>query len=191
MRTLPALLPIFLMTSSLVAKTPDLAELQRMIARFATVDLRVDISKLSQADTQALAKLVAAAHLVDDIFLGQYWSGDQALYAKLRKDTTPLGKARLHYFWINKSPWSALDELQAFLPGVPARKPLGANFYPEDMSKQEFETWVPALPKEQKQQAEGFFTVIGRNRGKLHTIPFSKAYSADLQKLSQLLREAA
>jgi hypothetical protein len=179
------------MTSSLVAKTPDLAELQRMIARFATVDLHVDISKLSQADTQALAKLVAAAHLVDDIFLGQYWGGDQALYAKLRKDTTPLGKARLHYFWINKSPWSALDELQAFLPGVPARKPLGANFYPEDMTKQEFETWTKTLTKEQKQEAEGFFTVIRREGGKLHAEPFSKAYAADLQKLAKLLREAA
>ena len=67
----------------------------------------------------------------------QYWSGDHALYEKLKQDTTPLGKARLHYFLLNKGPWSDLDGHTAFLPGVPERKPLGANFYPEDITRDE------------------------------------------------------
>src|SRR6204780_468437 len=54
----------------------------------------------------------------------------------------PLGSARLDYFWINKGPWSEIDEYAAFLPEVPARKLRGANFYPEDMTKEEFENWV-------------------------------------------------
>jgi hypothetical protein len=178
------------MTPSL-ATTPDLAELERMSARFAPVELRVDTTPLSAPDRQALDKLIVAAHYVDDLFLTQYWSGNHALWAKLRKDKTPLGKARLHYFWINKGPWSALDDHQAFLPGVPARKPLGANFYPEDMTKQQFEDWVKTLPKEQKQEAEGFFTVIRRDGGRLQAVPFSKEYTKDLQRLSKLLREAA
>jgi hypothetical protein len=190
MRTLPALLPILLMTPSL-ATTPDLSELERMAARFAPVELRVDTAQLSPSDRQALEKLIAAAHLIDDLFLTQYWRGNHALYAKLRKDKTPLGKARLHYFWINKGPWSALDDHQAFLPEVPARKPLGANFYPEDMTRQQFEDWVKTLPKEQKQEAEGFFTVIHRDGARLHAVPFSKEYAEDLQRLSKLLREAA
>jgi hypothetical protein len=70
---------------------------------------------------------------VDDIFLTQLWSGNQAMYARLKKDTTPLGKARLDYFWLNKGPWSDLDDYAAFLPGAPPRKLPGANFYPEDM----------------------------------------------------------
>jgi peptidase M49-like protein len=190
MRTLPALLPILLMTPSL-ATTPDLAELERMAARFAPVELRVDTTALSAPDRQALEKLIVAAHYIDDLFLTQYWSGNHALWAKLRKDKTPLGKARLHYFWINKGPWSALDDHQAFLPGVPARKPLGANFYPEDMTKQQFEDWVKTLPKEQKQEAEGFFTVIRRDGGRLHAVPFDKEYTKDLQRLSKFLHDAA
>jgi hypothetical protein len=178
------------MTPSL-ATTPDLSELERMAARFAPVELRVDTAQLSAPDRQALTKLIAAAHAIDDLFLTQYWRGNHDLYAKLRKDKTPLGKARLHYFWINKGPWSALDDHQAFLPDVPGRKPLGANFYPEAMTRQQFEEWVKTLPKEQKQEAEGFFTVIHHDGGRLHSVPFSKEYSADLQKLSKLLREAA
>ena len=88
--------------------------------------------------------------MLDHMFLDQLWSGNRALYAKLQKDATPLGKARLHYFWLNKGPWSDLDDHAAFLPGVPARKPLGANFYPEDMTREEFETWAKTLPAAQR-----------------------------------------
>jgi hypothetical protein len=190
MRTLPALLLLFLMTPTF-AQIPDLLALERMIARFAPVELRADTSKLSAPDKQALEKLIAAARLVDDLFLTQYWRGNHALYSKLQQDTTPLGKARLRYFWINKGPWAALDDHKAFLPGVPARKPLGANFYPEDMTKQQFEDCVKTLSKEQKEQAEGFFTVIRKSGDRFQSVPFNKEYAADLKKLAALLREAA
>ena len=68
------------------------------------------------------------------------------LRAKLAQDTTPLGKTRLHYFDLNKGPWSDLDGQIAFMPGVPEKKLPSANFYPEDMSKDEFETWAAKLP---------------------------------------------
>ena len=118
-----------------------------MIARYAPVELHADASKLSAGDQKALAKLLDAARVIDDIFLQQVWSGNVALRAKLAKDTSPLGKARLHYFDLNKGPWSELDEQTAFLPGVPEKKLPGANFYPEDMTKQEFEAWVSGLSK--------------------------------------------
>ena len=94
---------------------PDAAELNRMAARFAPTDLQMNLAALSAGDRAALAKLVMAGRILDDIFLQQYWSGNEALYEKLRKDTTPLGKARLNYFWINKSPWSNLDGFDAFV----------------------------------------------------------------------------
>ncbi len=174
------------------ATIPDLAELEKMTARFAPTELRVDVSKLSAGDRQALAKLIEASRVLDDIFLQQLWSGNQALYAKLRRDTTPLGKARLHYFWINKGPWSDLEGHAAFLPDVPARKPLGASFYPEDMTRREFEEWVKTLPESGKQQAEGFFTVIRRDAGrKLKSVPYSQEYKTDLDKSARLLEQAA
>jgi len=170
---------------------PTQAQLETMAARFAPTPLRVDTSKLSAGDQKALVKLIEAARLLDDVFLQQFWSGNTNLYAKLQKDRTALGKARLNYFWINKGPWSALDEYQAFLPGVPARKPLGANFYPEDMTKDEFERWVSSLPDKDQEQAKGFFTVIRRNGKDLQIVPYSEAYNDDLTKASTLLREAA
>ncbi len=174
------------------AAIPDLAQLQKMIARFQPTELRVDTSKLSPDDTRALAKLIEAARVLNDIFLTQMWSGNHALYAKLRRDTTPLGKARLDYFWLNKSPWSEIDDHEAFLPDVPAKKLPGANFYPEDMTREEFEAWVKTLSKPEREQAEGFFTVIRRDANrKLYAVPYSREYRADLEKSAKLLEEAA
>lgn len=180
------------------AVAPGQAELQRMTARFAPTQLRVDISKLSAGDRQALAKIIEAAQILNDIFMKQYWSGNTALYARLQKDSSAMGKARLHYFWINKGPWSALDELKAFVPGVPARKPEGANFYPGDMAKQEFEKWLASLTPEQQTAAKGFFTVIrwksengSSSPRELTAIPYNQEYKDDLTRVAGLLKEAA
>jgi hypothetical protein len=166
------------------AALPDLAELNRMIARFAPVGLQADASKLSPADQKALAKLLDAARVIDDIFLNQVWSGNAALRAKLAADKSALGKARLHYFDLNKGPWSDLDEHIAFIPGVPDKQLAGANFYPTDMTKQEFEGWA-------NDAARGFFTIVRRGADKkLQVVPYSVAYKADLTRAAKLLDEA-
>jgi hypothetical protein len=174
------------------ASIPDLPALRTMAARFAPTALDVDISALSPGDRKALAKLVQAARIVNHIFMRQFWSGDLALYQKLQEDKSPLGRERLHYFWINKGPWSEIDGYTAFLPGVPPRKPLGANFYPEDMTKEEFESWANSLYPEHKTFALGFFSVIRRGADrKLEMVPYSVEYKDDLEKAGKLLRAAA
>ena len=171
---------------------PDLSQLEKMTARFAPTELRADVSKLAPRDRQALAKLIEASRLLNGIFLQQLWSGNQALQAKLERDTTPLGKARLHYFWINKGPWSDLDDYAAFIPGVPPKKLPGANFYPEDMTRAEFEGWVKTLSASDRERAESFFTVIRRDPSRhLTIVPYSQEYKTDLAKAGRLLEEAA
>src|SRR5947209_15612278 len=188
---------LILMTTALAQETtspsaPGVDELNRMAARFAPTPLQVDTSALSPGDKKALVKLIQAARIVNHIFMQQFWSGDLALYQKLQQDKSALGQARLHYFWINKGPWSEIDEHKAFLPGVPARKPAGANFYPDDMTKEEFEAWAKTLYPESKQAAEGFFTVIRRDaKRKLKLVPYSQEYATDLNKARALRREAA
>ncbi len=174
------------------ANIPDLEQLKKMTARFAPAELHADTSALSTGDRQALARLVEAARIIDDIFMRQLWSGDAALYEKLKQDTSPLGKARLHYFLINKGPWSDLDGHTAFLPGVPERKPAGANFYPEDMTRDEFEKWVKTLSKEDQERATGFFTVIRRDaKRNLTIVPYSVEYREDLAHAARALEAAA
>src|SRR5215471_604618 len=174
------------------AAMPNLDQLKQMSARFAPVKVKYDSSKLSSGDRKALAKLIEAAKVLNQVFMDQLWSGNRELYSQLQHDTTPLGKARLHYFWLNKGPWSDLDGHTAFVPGVAERKPLGANFYPADMTREEFEAWLKTLPEAQRTAATGFFTVIRRDPNKqLATLPFSRAYADDLERAAKLLREAA
>src|SRR5580692_11129025 len=175
----------------LVTAAATLPQLQEMTARFAPVAIRVDTSKLSPGDRNALVKLIEAGRVVNHIFLQQIWSGNLTLENKLRADTSPLGKARLEYFLLNKGPWSDLDEHMAFLPDVPERKPLGANFYPEKMTREQFESWAKTLSPEAREQAEGFFTVIRSSNGKLRAVPYSEEYKADLAVCAHDLRDAA
>jgi len=177
---------------STTASAPGVNELKQMAARFAPTPLKVDTSALSPGDKQALVKLIQASQVVNHLFMAQLWSGNLALYHKLQQEKTPLGQARFDYFWINKGPWSEIDQHKAFLPGVPEKKPEGANFYPKDMTKEEFESWVNTLPPAEKEQAVGFFTVVRRGADrKLTLVPYSREYMSDLARAGKLLREAA
>ena len=166
-------------------------ELARKVARFAPTTLTADTSKLTAKDRQALDKIIAAAKLLDPLFLRQVWSGNEALEKKLQADKSAAGQQRLHYFYINDGPWSRLDEKEPFIEGVP-KKLEGANYYPEDMTKEEFETWVKGLSEADQHKATGFFYLIRRGPDKkLMLVPYSQAYKEYLVPAASLLREAA
>ncbi|MCP3145110.1 dipeptidyl-peptidase 3 family protein [Pyxidicoccus xibeiensis] len=173
------------------ARIPEAAELQRMTARFAPVELRVDLKALPDTERRALAKLVQASKLMDSLFLRQRWAGNETLLLDLLHDDSPLGRARLHAFLLDKGPWSSLDEARPFLPGVPA-KPDSANFYPAGATKAEVEAWVKSLPEAAQKDATGFYTTIRRDTaGKLIAVPYSVEYQGELAQAAALLREAA
>ncbi|MES2300017.1 MAG: hypothetical protein V4582_23465 [Pseudomonadota bacterium] len=174
-----------------------LANLNQMAQRFAPVDLKADTAALSAGDKAAIVKLIEAAKVVDTLQLRQRWSGNEALWAALKKDKSPLGQARLNYFWLNKGPWSIIDGHQSFLPAqvagikVPAHKPEAANFYPEHASKEALDAWINALPGADKEQAQWFYTTIRGDGAKFKVVKFSDEYKAELTKLSKLLKDAA
>src|ERR1035437_4472091 len=122
------------------------ARLAQMTARFAPTDVTADLSKLSPDERRVLAKLVEASKIIDGIFLRQVWSGDVSMLLDLAADQTLEGHARLHYFIINRGPWSRLDEDKPFVAGSPGKPPNG-GFYPDDVSKQEIEQWIGSLPE--------------------------------------------
>jgi hypothetical protein len=175
---------------------PDRAALLKMTARFAPVDIAADLAKLGDGDRQALARLIEAARLIDGLFLRQVWAGNDALLQQLAVDSLAAGPgspaaARLHYFLINKGPWSRLDHNRPFVAGVPA-KPEGGSFYPPDASKVEIQKWIDSLSGEAKARATGFFTTIRRgDDGRFVAVPYSLEYQSELGRIATLLRDAA
>jgi peptidase M49-like protein len=173
------------------ASGPSLQELQSMTARFAPVDVRVDVSQLPENERQALVRIIQAAQIIDALYLRQVSAGNESRLLTLLNDRSPLGEARLRYFLVNKGPWSELDENAPFLPGV-GPKPPQANFYPADATRAEVESWLNGLPKAEHEAATGFFTAIRRTpEGKLTAVPYSLEYQGELMEMARLLREAA
>ena len=162
-----------------------------MIARFAPVDLTVNVDALPPQERQALAKLVQAAKVFDALFLRQVWEGNEPMLLDLVRDTSPVGRARVHSFMINKGPWSRLDHNEPFIAGAPP-KPPQANFYPAGATKDEVEAWFKTLSLADRTRATGFFTTIRRGAdGRIVAVPYSLEYQGELAHVAALLREAA
>jgi hypothetical protein len=178
-------------TTAAPAADSETRKLETMAARFAPVDLTADISKLPENERQALAKMVEAAKVFDALFLRQVWDGNETLLLDLVRDGSPLGRARLHYFLINKGPWSRLDHNEAFIAGVPP-KPPQANFYPAGATKEEVEGWMKGLSPAERARATGFFTTIRRGPdGRFIAVPYALEYQGEIARVNGLLREAA
>ncbi len=187
------------------AAAPSASEINTMAARFAPAEIRADLSALPDNERRALARLVEAARVMDSLFLKQVWAGNDALLQDLAhaavaharatgaagNASADAASARLHYFLINKGPWSRLDHDRAFVPGAP-EKPAGANFYPAGATKADVQKWLDSLSGDEKARATGFFTTIRRTpNGTFTAVPYSIEYQGELARAAALLREAA
>ena len=168
--------------------------LYTQIRRFAPVDLSAPVDALPANEADALRHIIEAARLMDGLFLEQVWSGNAALQKRLESDTSAEGRAELHYFLINKGPWSRLDHNVVFVRkefGVP-EKPGQANFYPADATRDEVDKWIGTLKGDAHEKATGFFSVIRRGAdGKFTIVPYSVEYQKTLADAANHLREAA
>jgi hypothetical protein len=170
---------------------PETVRLNQMAARFAPVDIRVDLAGLPKGERRALASLIKAARITDALFMRQMWAGNEAMLLRLMEDDSPLGRARLDYFLINRGPWSRLDDNAVFVPGAPV-KPEAANFYPSGATKADVEAWLGGLAEPERAAATGFFTTIRRDAtGKFQAVPYSLEYQGELAEMARHLRDAA
>ncbi|XP_074568606.1 nudix hydrolase 3 [Curcuma longa] len=211
--------------------------LQNKLNRYAPIHMNPELTGLSEADKEALFLILRAAMVMDDIFYLQVWHTNPMLrdWLKERSNASEIDRLKWMYYSINKSPWSCLDENEAFLTtadslvkllegstkpvtgwkgieykvSFPLVKPPGANFYPLDMDKKEFELWKGSLTKNEQEAATGFFSVIRRqddipssvmvdhgtkqsvNPDCLTIVPYSQEYRTFLEKAAQLLFRAA
>jgi hypothetical protein len=169
-----------------------IAALDAKIRRFAPVDIGADVNALPPNERAALAQLVRAAEMMNGLYLEQVWAGNVSLLATLAADRTPLGQKQLHYFVLNKGPWSRLDHNAVFLEGRAPDKPPQANFYPADVTRAELQTWLDSLGEDARAQATGFFSVIRRGSdGRLMAIPYHVQYRNTLALAARHLQEAA
>jgi hypothetical protein len=173
------------------APLPDAAELHTMAARFAPVDINVDLSHMPASERRSLTEIIRAAQIIDAIYLRQVAPHNETQLLLLLQDHSPLGQARLTYFLINKGPWSELDLNRPFLPGV-GERPAQGGFYPADATRAEIEAWMGSLTPAEHSVATDFFTTIRRTpSATFAAVPYSLEYQNELSEAAQHLRKAA
>ncbi len=162
--------------------------LKDKISQFVEVEIKYDESLLDERQKVVVQKLYEASKIIDDLFLTQVYSKNVEIKNKLQNSSDPEDQLTLKYFDIMFGPFDRLKDDEPFY-GSEA-KPLGANFYPEDITKTEFEDWIKTHP-EDDEAFKSEFTVIKREEGELKSVPFSFEYRDKLSKISSLLKEAA
>lgn len=166
----------------------ETAMLKEKIERFAPTELKYDSSILDERQKMVVKKLYQAAKVMDELFLEQVYSRNQEIKDGLMVQDTEEAKLQLELFDIMFGPFDRLKHDAPFIGTE--KKPLGANFYPEDMTKEEFENHVKNNPDDEKAFTSEF-TVIRRVDGNLVAIPYSVYWKDKLTEASKLLKEAA
>lgn len=152
--------------------------IQARLDAYVEVPLEADLSGLSEVQRRMVARLIDAAQAIDPIFWEQSWGRPETLLSRVS------GQAQREYVQINYGPWDRLNGDEPFIEGFGPR-PAGARFYPEDMTREEFEAAALA-------DKSGLYSLLRRDDGgKLMTVPYHQAYAAQLEIAAKHLRAAA
>ncbi len=173
----PPAAPVAAPATEPAATTPAANAIAAKVAAYAEVTLTADLSRLGEGDRQAIGLLLQAGEVMDALFWKQVWGDKDALLKDIADPATR------RFVEINYGPWDRLDADRPFVEGIGARPP-GAQFYPADMSKEEFA--AADLPGK-----DSLYTVIRRDAaGKLVVVPYHEAYKDELDQAAGLLRQA-
>ncbi|MBN2009164.1 peptidase [candidate division KSB1 bacterium] len=175
-------------SKKVIESVADPREVKAQVDKFAPVVIQYDTTILDENETAALHKIVEAAIIMDEIFLHQVYAENPAIREALMKSTDLELVPHKQLFNIMFGPFNRLENDKPFINKN--LKPDGANFYPEDMTKEEFISWITDHP-EDKESFEHVFTKIERQGDSLSAIPYSEAYKEWLEPAATLLKEAA
>ena len=151
--------------------------LKTKVDSYAVVEVKSPLyDALSENDKKIVALFREAADIMDGLFWKQTF-GDKSII-----DALPEGDAKT-YAMINYGAWDHLDNNNPFLGGYGA-KPLGCQYYPQDMTAAEFEAFDDP-------NKLSLYTVIRRDEnGALKTVWYRDEYKAELDKVCELLEQA-
>ena len=159
-------------------------ELQKLVP----VDVKYDLSQLSKNEQKVVTKLIEAGKIIDELFLLQVDRDNLKIREELINTDTTDNKYFLTMFDIMFGSWNRLDENHPFINNEP--KPKGAGYYPIDMTKEEFENYIDNNP-DMEAEFTSHFTIIERSGEDLEAIPYHDYYEARVNKINELLLEAA
>ncbi|MFH1453201.1 MAG: peptidase [Armatimonadota bacterium] len=166
----------------------NLSYARAQLKKFSPTLLTYDKSLVKGKDEKVLEKLIEAADYIDQIFLRQAYYKNEEILKNLQNSTKPEDEIYLRLFKINYGPFDRLREFETFYgTGV---HPKGANYYPVDMTKEEFDSWLTNHPGDKKTFTDTF-TVIRRQGDGLVAVPYPQEYKDLLEPAHKALKEAA
>jgi hypothetical protein len=157
-------------------------------AKIARISMNPNTSFLNAEERKVVNLLIQAAELMNPIYMRQRSVENPTIRAEIARSQHPQKAALLDMFDLHFGPWDTLAENHAFYGGE--RMPAGAGFYPEDLTKEQFEAYLAANPAQKDALTSGY-TVVKRQGSRLVAVPYSVEYKQWLEPASKLLEQAA
>jgi hypothetical protein len=157
-----------------------LVNVRERLERFVPVELKADLSRLSDSERKMLALLEQAAQAMERPFWIQNYGDPEPLLASIPEEEVR------RYVRMNYGPWDRLHQDEPILSGVSSR-PAGANFYPAGMTHEEF-----AAAAAQSPNLKSPFTMVRRGAvDRLVAIPYHTFFQEHVRLAAEKLRQAA
>jgi len=169
-------------------KKGEISMIEKKVKQFSPTVLTYDENVLDENQKVVVTKLYQAGKIMDEIFLKQAYGKNDIVIQAIKETASADTEQLLKYFDIMFGPFDRLEHNKPYF-GT-AEKPKGANFYPEDMTKEEFLKWIDDHPEDEAAFTSEF-TMIRRDGDKLIAISYSEFFKEELGRASALLREAA
>jgi hypothetical protein len=152
------------------------SEMQLKVEEFAMVELTTDLNHFSEKERQMITIFIDIAEIMNDLFWQQSF-GDKSILDTISDEWTK------KFAYINYGPWERLNDLKPFVSGY-GEKPIGSQFYPADMTKEEFE-------KFDDPNKTSLYTILVRDeKGSLKSIWYKDYYKNQIDKVCVLVEKA-
>lgn len=146
--------------------------------KYAQVTMTSDISHLSDNEKQMLPLLFEAADIMDELYWMENWGDKNALMEQISDPDVKL------YAEINYGPWDGLNNEASFVEGIGA-KPAGAQFYPQDMTMEEWEAF------DDPNKTSQYTMIVRDENGALKCVWYHEFFAEKIEKAAQLLEQAS
>ena len=158
---------------------PVQEETTHLSDKYAQYTLTTDISHLSENEREMLPLLFEAADIMDGLFWRENYGDKDELMAKIGNNADIKKLATIAY-----GPWDGLDGNKSFVEGI-GEKPAGAQFYPADMTEEEWNAF------DDPNKTSQYTMIVRDENGALKCVWYHDYFEQQIKKAASLLDDAS
>ena len=158
---------------------PEPVQQSNLSDKYAEYTLTTNIGHLSEGELEMLGLLFEAADIMDQLFWMENYGDKEELMNRIGDNADLSKMASITY-----GAWDGLDDNKSFVEGI-GEKPAGAQFYPTDMTEEEWNAF------DDPNKTSQYTMVVRDENGALKCVWYHEYFAEQIEKAASLLDQAS